>query len=59
MKLFGSFRRWLTEDLFVSHAYLNTRIDHVARTVGDVWINYPWEAINIEEHDQNAEAGRK
>lgn len=25
-----------------------------ARTVGDVWINYPWEAINIDEHDKNA-----
>ncbi|OAR02882.1 hypothetical protein LLEC1_05715 [Akanthomyces lecanii] len=30
-----------------------------ARTVGDVWINYPWEATNIEEHDQNAETGSK
>jgi hypothetical protein len=25
-----------------------------ARTVGDVWINYPWEAMDIEEHDANA-----
>ncbi|OIW24692.1 PRTase-like protein [Coniochaeta ligniaria NRRL 30616] len=25
-----------------------------ARTVGDVWICYPWEAIDIEEHDQLA-----
>ncbi len=32
---------------------------HAARTVGDVWINYPWEAMNIEEHDQNAETGSK
>lgn len=27
---------------------------HAARTVGDIWINYPWEAIDIEEHDANA-----
>jgi hypoxanthine phosphoribosyltransferase len=25
-----------------------------ARTVGDVWINYPWEAIDIDEHDAMA-----
>ncbi|EMC92934.1 hypothetical protein BAUCODRAFT_27247 [Baudoinia panamericana UAMH 10762] len=25
-----------------------------ARTVPDVWINYPWEAIDIDEHDQMA-----
>lgn len=25
-----------------------------ARTVGDVWINYPWEATDIEEHDNQA-----
>lgn len=25
-----------------------------ARTVGDVWINYPWEAIDIAEHDRHA-----
>jgi hypoxanthine phosphoribosyltransferase len=25
-----------------------------ARTVGDVWICYPWEAIDIEEHDAAA-----
>jgi hypothetical protein len=25
-----------------------------ARTVGDVWICYPWEATDIEEHDQLA-----
>lgn len=23
-----------------------------ARTVGDVWINYPWEASDIDEHDR-------
>jgi hypoxanthine phosphoribosyltransferase len=25
-----------------------------ARTVTDVWICYPWEAGDIEEHDKNA-----
>ncbi|KAI9660976.1 MAG: hypoxanthine-guanine phosphoribosyltransferase [Bathelium mastoideum] len=25
-----------------------------ARTVGDVWINYPWEATDIDEHDRLA-----
>ncbi|KAK5662332.1 hypothetical protein OQA88_8238 [Cercophora sp. LCS_1] len=25
-----------------------------ARTVGDEWICYPWEAIDIDEHDNNA-----
>lgn len=29
-----------------------------ARTVSDVWINYPWEAIDIEEHDRLAHASR-
>jgi hypoxanthine phosphoribosyltransferase len=24
---------------------------HAARTVGDEWICYPWEAVDIEEHD--------
>jgi hypoxanthine phosphoribosyltransferase len=27
-----------------------------ARTVGDVWICYPWEAIDIDEHDSLAAA---
>ncbi|KAK4225750.1 phosphoribosyltransferase-like protein [Podospora fimiseda] len=27
-----------------------------ARTVGDEWICYPWEAIDIDEHDANAAA---
>ncbi|KAI9151547.1 Dehydrogenase xptC [Paramyrothecium foliicola] len=27
---------------------------HAARTVGDVWICYPWEAQDIEEHDRQA-----
>ena len=25
-----------------------------AQTVGDVWICYPWEAMDIDEHDSNA-----
>ncbi|KAF7552791.1 hypothetical protein G7Z17_g4074 [Cylindrodendrum hubeiense] len=25
-----------------------------ARTVGDLWINYPWEAVDIDEHDRLA-----
>ena len=25
---------------------------HAARTVGDVWICYPWEATDIDEHDR-------
>ncbi len=25
-----------------------------ARTVEDVWICYPWEAIDIDEHDSHA-----
>lgn len=29
---------------------------HAARTVGDEWICYPWEAIDIEEHDRMAKA---
>jgi len=28
-----------------------------AETVGDVWCCYPWEAIDIDEHDQLAAAG--
>jgi uncharacterized protein len=27
---------------------------YAARTVGDVWICYPWEAIDIKEHDNLA-----
>ncbi len=27
-----------------------------SRTVGDVWICYPWEATDIEEHDRYANA---
>lgn len=29
---------------------------HAARTVGDEWICYPWEATDIEEHDRLAKA---
>lgn len=25
-----------------------------ARTTGDAWINYPWESVDIEEHDRLA-----
>ncbi|ROT42620.1 hypoxanthine guanine phosphoribosyltransferase [Sodiomyces alkalinus F11] len=25
-----------------------------ARTLGDAWINYPWEAVDIDEHDRLA-----
>jgi hypothetical protein len=32
---------------------INTRYE-AARTVGDVWICYPWEATDIDEHDQHA-----
>jgi hypoxanthine phosphoribosyltransferase len=30
-----------------------------AVTVGDAWINYPWEALDIDEHDAHAELNRK
>ncbi|KAL1881488.1 hypothetical protein VTK73DRAFT_3550 [Phialemonium thermophilum] len=30
-----------------------------ARTVGDVWICYPWEAIDIDEHDRLAAEQKK
>ena len=29
-----------------------------ARTVGDVWICYPWEATDIDEHDRLASQQR-
>ncbi|POR32182.1 Xanthine phosphoribosyltransferase 1 [Tolypocladium paradoxum] len=29
-----------------------------AETVGDVWINYPWEAIDIDEHDRLARVAK-
>ncbi|KAH6678470.1 phosphoribosyltransferase-like protein [Halenospora varia] len=40
----------LPEDMLEENRYL------AARTVGDVWICYPWEAKNIEEHDAMAKA---
>ncbi|CAI0654755.1 Xanthine phosphoribosyltransferase 1 [Colletotrichum fructicola] len=36
----------LPEDMMASGQYF------VARTVKDIWINYPWEAIDIDEHDR-------
>ncbi|KAK3050864.1 hypothetical protein LTR09_007942 [Extremus antarcticus] len=38
----------LPEDMMKNGRYL------AARTVGDVWINYPWEATDIDEHDRMA-----
>jgi hypoxanthine phosphoribosyltransferase len=38
----------LPEDMLKENRYL------AARTVGDVWICYPWEATDIEEHDEMA-----
>jgi uncharacterized protein len=38
----------LPEDMMAKDRY------HAARTVEDVWICYPWEAIDIEEHDAHA-----
>ncbi|KAK0743012.1 hypoxanthine guanine phosphoribosyltransferase [Schizothecium vesticola] len=36
------------------HDMLNNGRYLAARTVGDEWICYPWEAIDIDEHDENA-----
>lgn len=36
----------LPEDMFAEGRY------HAARTVGDEWICYPWEAMDIDEHDR-------
>ncbi|RDW66436.1 xanthine-guanine phosphoribosyltransferase-like protein [Coleophoma cylindrospora] len=38
----------LPEDMMAEDRYL------AARTVGDVWICYPWEAVDIDEHDAMA-----
>lgn len=38
----------LPADMLDENRYL------AARTVGDVWICYPWEATDIEEHDAMA-----
>jgi hypothetical protein len=29
-----------------------------ARTVGDEWICYPWEAMDIDEHDSNSASAK-
>ncbi|KAK2602024.1 hypoxanthine-guanine phosphoribosyltransferase [Conoideocrella luteorostrata] len=42
----------LPEDM-VAHRY------EAAVTTGDAWINYPWEAIDILEHDEFAKEGAK
>ncbi|KAM4062760.1 phosphoribosyl transferase domain-containing protein [Hirsutella rhossiliensis] len=39
------------------HDMIDTHYE-AAETVGDVWINYPWEAIDIEEHDKMAHAAK-
>ncbi|KUJ20707.1 PRTase-like protein [Mollisia scopiformis] len=39
----------LPDDMLKDNRYL------AARTVGDVWICYPWEATDIDEHDAMAE----
>jgi hypoxanthine phosphoribosyltransferase len=36
----------------IAHRY------EAAVTVGDAWINYPWEALDIDEHDSYAESNR-
>ena len=38
----------LPEDMLNENRYL------AARTVGDVWICYPWEATDIDTHDDLA-----
>lgn len=43
-------RGYLPEEMLQDKRYL------AARTVPDVWICYPWEAIDIDEHDQHAAA---
>ncbi|KAI4211679.1 MAG: hypothetical protein LQ351_005582 [Letrouitia transgressa] len=41
-------RGYLPQDMMDEGRYL------AARTVSDVWINYPWEATDIDEHDRFA-----
>ncbi|KAL9614890.1 MAG: hypothetical protein Q9167_000632 [Letrouitia subvulpina] len=41
-------RGHLPQDMIDEGRYL------AARTVSDVWINYPWEATDIDEHDRLA-----
>ncbi|MCJ1472759.1 hypoxanthine-guanine phosphoribosyltransferase [Lambiella insularis] len=43
-------RGHLPEDMMKENRYLS------AKTVGDVWICYPWEATDIDEHDKLAES---
>jgi len=38
----------LPQDMLDENRYL------AARTTGDVWICYPWEATDIDEHDEMA-----
>jgi uncharacterized protein len=38
----------LPEDMLDENRYI------AARTVGDVWICYPWEATDIDAHDAMA-----
>ncbi|OAA50622.1 xanthine phosphoribosyltransferase 1 [Metarhizium rileyi] len=40
------------------HDMIATRYE-AALTVGDAWINYPWEALDIDEHDRNAKTNRE
>ncbi|KAH6645154.1 phosphoribosyltransferase-like protein [Truncatella angustata] len=39
----------LPDDMMAKERY------HASRTVEDVWICYPWEALDIDEHDHLAE----
>ena len=39
----------LPDDMISENRYI------AARTVPDVWINYPWEAQDIDEHDRMAQ----
>ena len=43
---------YLPQDMIDDHRYL------AALTTGDVWICYPWEATDIDEHDRLAETQR-
>ncbi|KAB2577112.1 putative xanthine phosphoribosyltransferase 1 protein [Lasiodiplodia theobromae] len=43
----------LPQDLMAGGKYI------AAQTVGDVWINYPWEATDIDEHDRLAAEAAK
>ena len=38
----------MPEDMLDQNRYI------AARTVGDVWICYPWEATDIDAHDDMA-----